>query len=91
MDILDVEKTKCIGCGACVSIDSEHFDFDSDGLSMVISQNNLKSEQLTDAIESCPTGAIRLSKTSAEFADGQKEVFEQPATVMASQNKENEA
>ena len=25
MDILDVEKSKCIGCGACVSIDDEHF------------------------------------------------------------------
>ena len=30
MDILDVEKNKCIGCGACISIDSEHFDFDEE-------------------------------------------------------------
>ena len=62
MDILDVEKNKCIGCGACISIDSEHFDFDEEGLSQVISNDNLKTPELQDAIESCPTGAIRLAK-----------------------------
>ncbi len=67
MDILDVEKSKCIGCGACVSIDAEHFDFDDDGLSEVISNDNLKSENLQNAIESCPTGAIRLAKTSEAY------------------------
>lgn len=69
MDILDVEKNKCIGCGACISIDSEHFDFDEEGLSQVISNDNLKKPELQDAIESCPTGAIRLAKSS-ECYDG---------------------
>ena len=36
MDILDVEKNKCIGCGACISIDSETFDFAEEGLYQVI-------------------------------------------------------
>ncbi len=75
MDILDVEKSKCIGCGACVSIDDEHFDFDSDGLSHVISNNNLKSERLQDAIESCPTGAIRLAKTDASVEAEETNAF----------------
>lgn len=26
-----VDDEKCIGCGACVAIDSEHFDFNEDG------------------------------------------------------------
>ena len=69
MDILDVEKNKCIGCGACISIDSEHFDFDEEGLSQVISNDNLKKPELQDAIESCPTGAIRLAKSN-ECYDG---------------------
>ncbi len=73
MDVLDVEKSKCIGCGACVSIDAEHFDFDSDGLSEVISNANLKSENLQDAIESCPTGAIRLAKTDEAYESSEKE------------------
>ena len=91
MDILDVEKEKCIGCGACMSIDPEHFDWDDDGLSHAISNNNLNSEALTDAIESCPTGAIRLAKTDDAY-DGN---IEEPnneiignATVMASTNGE---
>ena len=69
MDILEVEKSSCIGCGACISIDEEHFDWDDDGLSKVISNNNLKSENLTEAIESCPTQAITIAKTD-EVYDG---------------------
>ena len=68
MDLLDVDKSKCIGCGACISIDDEHFDFDDDGLSMVISNDNLKSPSLQDAIESCPTSAIKLAKTEDNIA-----------------------
>lgn len=91
MDILDVEKNKCIGCGACVSIDSEHFDFDEEGLSEVISNDNLKTEALQDAIASCPTSAIRLAKS--DFAiDGNVENETTPTdlndTVMASSNLE---
>ncbi len=67
MDILDIEKNKCIGCGACISIDEAHFDWDDDGLSKVISNENLQTEELTNAIESCPTAAIRLAKTSTVF------------------------
>lgn len=89
MDILDIEKSKCIGCGACISIDEEHFDWDSDGLSMVISQNNLKSEPLTSAIESCPTGAIRLAKTDDCYETNDQADFGfDKNTIMASSNKE---
>ena len=91
MDMLQVEKEKCIGCGACISIDEEHFDWDDEGLSMAISNNNLKSEQLQDAIESCPTGAIMLAKGDDVY-DGD---IENPsdestinATVMASKKEE---
>ncbi len=91
MDILDVEKSKCIGCGACVSIDDEHFDFDDDGLSEVISNDNLKSERLKDAIESCPTNAIRLAKGDEEFDPENNEAadYNNGATVMASSNLES--
>ena len=92
MDILQVENEKCIGCGACISIDEEHFDWNDEGLSMAISNNNLKSEKLQDAIESCPTGAIMLAKGDDAY-DGD---IEQPteenninATVMASKKEEN--
>lgn len=67
MEKIKVDEEKCIGCGACVAIDSEHFDFNENGLSSVISCENLESANLTSAIESCPTGAIK--KCSGEECD----------------------
>ncbi len=49
----------CIGCGMCVAIDPEHFDI-IDGLSCVISEKNLDTAELENAITSCPTSAIVL-------------------------------
>jgi len=57
-----VDKVSCIGCGACVGLDSEHFDFDDAGLSEVINQENQESEDLAQAIEGCPTGAIDIKE-----------------------------
>lgn len=57
-----VSEEACIGCGACVAVDPEHFAFNDEGLSHPISQTNLESTELTDAMESCPTSAIILSK-----------------------------
>lgn len=53
-----VNEEACIGCGACVAIDSEHFDFNDDGLSEVINNENIESENAKNAISSCPTNAI---------------------------------
>ncbi len=58
MEKINVNEEQCIGCGACVAIDPEHFDFNDNGLSSVISNENLDSANLTSALESCPTGAI---------------------------------
>lgn len=58
MKKLFVNKEACIGCGMCVSIDPTHFDFDEDGLSHVTTQDNIETEDIENAISSCPTGAI---------------------------------
>lgn len=58
MKKIEVKDGLCIGCGACVSIDPEHFDFNDEGLAYVISNDNLDSDELNLAIESCPTDAI---------------------------------
>lgn len=63
---LNVDEEKCIGCGACVAIDPEHFDFNDNGLSNVIKNDNLDSANLKSAQESCPTGAISLGDETAE-------------------------
>lgn len=60
-----VLKTEaCIGCGACVGIDSEHFDFSDDGFSMIKSQDNLDSPALNDAIDACPVAIISIEEMS---------------------------
>lgn len=60
MEKLNVNEN-CIGCGMCVSIDPEHFEI-VDGLSQAISDDNLESEALENAINACPTAAIEKKK-----------------------------
>lgn len=61
MKKLILDEEKCIGCGACIALDSKHFDFNDEGLSSVISQDDLESEDLQNAIHSCPVNAIKLA------------------------------
>lgn len=63
MKQINVKKKNCIGCGACVAIDPEHFEFDDEGKSSVITNENLESNNLISAIESCPTSAIEMVET----------------------------
>ena len=55
-----VNQDACIGCGACLSIADAVFEMNEDGLSQVkvdaVAED--QKEQATEAIESCPTGAI---------------------------------
>ena len=57
---LKVNQDKCIGCGQCVSICEDVFNFNDDGLAEVI-ETPVKEEHIeddTNAKESCPTEAI---------------------------------
>ena len=58
MKKLFVNEEACIGCGACVAIDSTHFDFNEDGLSEVVNNENVESDEARNAMSSCPTNAI---------------------------------
>lgn len=59
-----VDKDSCIGCGACAAICPEVFDLDDDGLSEVkteeVKNNNI--DDVKDAVDSCPTGAIKIEE-----------------------------
>lgn len=60
-----VNRDNCIGCGACEALCPEVFQIDDEGLSTVISKEEVKEELLdkvTEAIESCPTSAIEEAK-----------------------------
>ena len=64
MEKVKVDNTKCIGCGACVAIAPETFDFDDEGLSKVI--NDAVTEDAKSASESCPVEAITIENTEEE-------------------------
>lgn len=61
MKKLYVDQDVCIGCGACVAIASDTFEFNDDGLAQVKKEFNNEelSEEEIDALEGCPTGAIK--------------------------------
>lgn len=62
-----VNRDNCIGCGACEALYPEVFQIDDEGLSTVISNENIDDAKLTEVIEGCPTSAI--SKETCECGD----------------------
>lgn len=49
----------CIGCGACVGIAPDVFEFDDEGKSKVVSEKtDSNAAEVDDAIASCPVQAI---------------------------------
>jgi len=61
---ISVLKDACIGCGACQAIAPDIFEIEDDGLACAKEENfkeELKDDVL-DASESCPTGAIKTEE-----------------------------
>lgn len=59
---INVLQDKCIGCGACVAIAPENFDFNENGLSSVIEEKI--TEQTIEAKEACPVYAIEIEESN---------------------------
>ena len=67
-----VKKDTCIGCGACTAIASDFFEIGDDGLAEAINpedtENKIKEipedqkDDVIDAAESCPVGAIEVQE-----------------------------
>ena len=65
MEKVKVNQDLCIGCGACVALANEVFDFNDDGLAETSNENNTLDkmneelkDDVMDALEGCPTSAI---------------------------------
>ena len=61
---VSVLKDACIGCGACQAIAPDVFEIEDDGLACTKeeSYSNDNKEDILDASESCPTGAINVEE-----------------------------
>jgi ferredoxin len=55
---VQVDKTKCIGCGTCVALAPKTFKLGDDGKSEAFTQDVDSQETLEQAIQSCPAQAI---------------------------------
>lgn len=70
-----VNTEGCIGCGACVGLDSKHFDFNEDGYSYVCSQENIDLELIQSVIEACPVEVITLEEIPEKTKDEEQSVI----------------
>lgn len=58
-----VNKDQCIGCGACTAIVPDVFEIEDDGLACAKGEvNESNKDEVIDASESCPTGAISVEE-----------------------------
>ena len=59
-----VNKDICIGCGACCAIEPDAFELEDDGLAVckLDEIKEEKKENVMDAADSCPTGAIEVEE-----------------------------
>ena len=59
-----VNRDSCIGCGACAAICDDVFEIDDEGLSTVKKEevDDDKKQEVQDATDSCPTGAIEVEE-----------------------------
>lgn len=64
-----VDKETCIACGACGATAPDVFDYDDNGISFVVLDNNkgiveipdVSLDDVVDACDGCPTDSIKLS------------------------------
>lgn len=55
---LKVDKDICTGCGSCVIIAPNTFDFDEDGKSEIINERGDTDELIQESIDTCPVSCI---------------------------------
>ena len=63
-----VNKDACIGCGACAAICDDVFEINDEGLSeaKVEEVKEELQDEVRDAADSCPTGAIEVEEGQEE-------------------------
>ncbi len=55
-----VNQETCIGCGLCESICPSVFRMNDDNLAEVYQQPDSISDELQEAVDSCPVAAIKI-------------------------------
>jgi ferredoxin len=53
-----VDRNSCIGCELCISIASDDFDMDDEGIAKASGDEIKNDEEVSEALDSCPVDAI---------------------------------
>ena len=69
MSQVKLDQDKCIGCGACVAIAPENFDFDG-GLSKLVGEE--VTANTVEAMEACPVSAIEVETDACGCQNGEE-------------------
>lgn len=58
--MVKINENACIGCGACQAMVPDVFDINDDGLAFVMENAKVDEnlDDVKDAADNCPTGAI---------------------------------
>jgi ferredoxin len=73
-----VDQETCIACGACGAAAPEIFDYNDEGISFVLLDENTGTaevpedlyDDLDDAMEGCPTDSIKVEPSSFNVSVG---------------------
>lgn len=63
---IQINRDKCMGSGNCVFWAPKAFDLDDDGFSVALEPAEADEQQLWQAQDGCPTGAISLWRDGVE-------------------------
>jgi ferredoxin len=59
---ISIDRNKCVGAGACAAIAPEVFQLDDEDKSVVIDPEGAAIEDVKEAAERCPAGAITVEE-----------------------------
>ena len=60
--VVDVDRERCMGTGACAFAAPDVFDVDASGRAVVIGPVTPGDHRVVEAVESCPMEALRLDE-----------------------------
>jgi len=59
---ITIDRDKCVGAAVCVAIAPEVFELDDEDKSKVIDAEGAPIEDIKEAADRCPTGAITVEE-----------------------------
>lgn len=59
--MIEVDRARCMGTGACAFAAPDVFDVDASGRAVVIGEPQPGDERVSTAIAECPVGALRFN------------------------------